>query len=134
MEEQTNQETALNLGTQYEFSKSLVAQLKDLEQGVINSKKEVLVNYLRKIKATYYMLLCNERKDYTIFRVTENKDLEVQYKEIVSILVDECLVNRGGIRGIDLTENKDAVEIWLYIDEEAFVYYFFPYDEAVIEV
>lgn len=139
MEEQTNTNNELNLGTQYEFSKNMVAQLSALEQGVINSKKEILMNYLRKIDCTYYMLLCNERKDYTVFRVgSYNEDMYLdhdhQYKELINILVDECLVNRGEIRGIDLTENKDAVEIWLYIDEEAFVYYFFPYDNAVIEV
>lgn len=136
MEEQTN---ALNLGTQYEFSKNMVSQIPALEQGVINSKKEILMNFLRKLDKTYYMLLCNERKDYTVFRIgSYDEDVypnhDHQYKEVINILVDECLVNRGEIRGIDLTENKDAIEIWLYIDEEAFVYYFFPYDEAIIEV
>lgn len=54
--------------------------------------------------------------------------------EIANILVDECLKNRGSIRGIDLTQAKDAMEIWLVIDDDAYVYYFFPYDAAVIEV
>ena len=33
---------------------------------------------------------------------------------------------------IDLTKNKGAIEIWLVIDGEAFMYYFFPYDAGVI--
>lgn len=126
----------LNLGTQYEFSKDMVKQLPNLTEGQLNSKKEIVKNFLRKSLNNYYMLLCNEQKDYTVFRITNNKekDRDEQKQEIVNILIDECLPNRGGIRGIDLTEQQDAVEIWLYIDEEAYVYYFFPYDEAVIEV
>lgn len=127
-------------GTLYDLNKSLVQQNeKILEQGVINSKKEIIMNYLRKIDNTYYMLLCNERKDYTVFRIgSYNEDMylnhEHQYKELIDILVDECLVNRGEIRGIDLTKNQDAIEIWLSIDGEAYVYYFFPYDTAIIEL
>lgn len=126
----------LNLGTQYEFSKDMVKQLPNLTEGQLNSKKEIVKNFLRKSLNNYYMLLCNEQKDYTVFRITNNeeKDRDEQKQEVVNILIDECLLNRGGIRGIDLTEQQDAVEIWLYIDEEAYVYYFFPYDEAVIEV
>ena len=36
---------------------------------------------------------------------------------------------------VDTTpKDEQAIEIWLSIDEEAFVYYFFPYDNAVIEI
>lgn len=130
MEEQTN---VLNLGTQYEFSKNMVSQLPALNEGNLNSKKEIVKNFIIKQNNFYYMLLCNEQKDYTVFHWNNICD-DTGAMEITKILVDECLKNRGEIRGIDLTENKDAVEIWLYIDEEAFVYYFFPYDEAIIEV
>jgi len=130
MEEQTN---VLNLGTQYEFSKNMVSQLPALNEGNLNSKKEIVKNFIIKQNNFYYMLLCNEQKDYTVFHWNNICD-DTGAMEIAKILVDECLKNRGEIRGIDLTENKDAIEIWLYIDEEAFVYYFFPYDEAIIEV
>ena len=88
---------------------------------------------MRQINNTYYMLLCNERKDYTVFKMND-KDNDDSIREIVSILVDECLRNRGEIRGIDLTKDKDAIEIWLIIEDEAYCYYFFPYDAAIIEV
>lgn len=130
MEEQTN---VLNLGTQYDFSKNMVSQLPALNEGNLNSKKEIVKNFIIKQSNFYYMLLCNEQKDYTVFHWNNICD-DTGAMEIAKILVDECLKNRGEIRGIDLTENKDAIEIWLYIDEEAFVYYFFPYDEAIIEV
>ena len=79
------------------------------------------------------MLICKEQGDYTIFRRYNMEDTE-KAMEISNILIDECLKNRGEIRGIDLTKDKDAIEIWLLIEEEAYCYYFFPYDAAVIEV
>ena len=48
--------------------------------------------------------------------------------------MQKTYVQRSLIKGIDLTKNEQAIEIWLSIDEEAFVYYFFPYDNAVIEI
>lgn len=116
-------------GNLYDINKNLVSQTEiKLSEGVLNSKKEIIKNFINKTNNNYYMLLCNERKDYTVFH---NNNLSM---ETAKILVDECLVNRGEIRGIDLTKDKDAIEIWLIIEDEAFVYYFFPYDIGIIEV
>ena len=75
------------------------------------------------------MLLCNERKDYTIFNLKQDNSFE----EATKILLDECLVNRGQVKSIELTESGDAIEIWLSIDKESYCYYFFPYNTGVIE-
>lgn len=124
----------ISLGTLYDVNKNLVLKNEiELTDGVLNSKKEIITNFMRQINNTYYMLLCNERKDYTVFKMND-KDNDDSVREIVSILVDECLRNRGEIRGIDLTKDKDAIEIWLIIEDEAYCYYFFPYDAAIIEV
>lgn len=137
---ETKEIPVVDMGTLYDLNKNLVQQHEvELTEGVLNSKKEIIMNYLRKMDNTYYMLLCNERKDYTVFRIgSYNEDIYLnhdhQYKELIDILVDECLQNRGEIRGIDITKDKGAIEIWLLIDEEAFAYYFFPYDSAIIEV
>lgn len=124
----------ISLGTLYDVNKNLVLKNEiKLTDGVLNSKKEIITNFMRKMNNTYYMLLCNERKDYTVFKIND-KNSDDSIREIVSILVDECLKNRGEIRGIDLTKGKDAIEIWLIIEDEAYCYYFFPYDAAIIEV
>ena len=124
----------ISLGTLYDVNKNLVLKNEiELTDGVLNSKKEIITNFMRQINNTYYMLLCNERKDYTVFKMND-KDNDDSIREIVSILVDECLRNRGEIRGIDLTKDKNAIEIWLIIEDEAYCYYFFPYDAAIIEV
>lgn len=124
----------VTLGTLYDVNKNLVAKNEiQLTEGVINSKKEIVKNFIMKTENAHYMLLCKEQSDYTIFRRYNMEDTE-KAMEISNILIDECLKNRGEIRGIDLTKDKDAIEIWLLIEEEAYCYYFFPYDAAVIEV
>lgn len=124
----------VTLGTLYDVNKGLVAKNEiQLTEGVINSKKEIVKNFIMKTENAHYMLLCKEQSDYTIFRRYNMEDTE-KAMEISNILIDECLKNRGEIRGIDLTKDKDAIEIWLLIEEEAYCYYFFPYDAAVIEV
>ena len=124
------------IGNLYDINKSLILQKKTrLNEGNLNSKKEIIKNFITDTHNFYYMLLCNERKDYTVF------DFHVQGGNVknngtqikcANCLVDECLKNRGIISDIDLTKDKQAIEIWMIIDEEAYVYYFFPYDNGVI--
>lgn len=124
----------ISLGTLYDVNKNLVEKHEvELTDGVINSKKEIVKNFIMKTENAHYMLLCKEQSDYTIFRRYNMEDAE-KAMEISNILIDECLKNRGEIRGIDLTKDRDAIEIWLMIEDHAYCYYFFPYDTAVIEV
>jgi hypothetical protein len=134
MEQENNEKKEIEFGTLYDINKNIVKQNEiKLSEGVLNSKKQIITDFIKKCNNHYYMLLCNERKDYTVFRWV-NISNDDDTKEIAQILVDECLTNRGEIRGIDLTKTKDAIEIWMVIDDEAYVYYFFPYDNAIIEV
>ena len=124
-----NSTTEITLGTAYDINKDLVERYeKELTAEKIIEKKEMLLNYLESHSDTYYMLLCNDRKDYTLFNLVDSKT------ELINVLVDECLKNRGIIKGIDQTQDQYAIEIWLSIDGESFCYYFFPYGEAVIKV
>lgn len=137
MEEQEKTTQELDTGMSlYDLNKSLVQKNEiKLNEGIINSKKEVIKNFLRKTDNKYYMLLCNDRKDYTVFTFEGAPDnIEERRNELINILVDECLVNRGEIRGIDLTQDQGAIEIWMSIEDDSYVYYFFPYDNAIIEV
>ena len=96
----------ISLGNLYDVNKNLVEQYEvKLSKGTLNSKKEIVKNFINKTKNKYYMLLCNERKDYTVFH---NNDLPM---ETSKILIDECLPNRGEIRGIDVTKDRTAIEI-----------------------
>lgn len=121
----------ITLGTAYEINKNLVEKYeKELTTKELQNKKTEIINFIQETKGQYYMLLCNDKKDYTIFNILNKNNIE----KMTNILVDECLVNRGIIKGIDLTKDKCAIEIWLSIENEAFCYYFFKYDDAVIEI
>ena len=80
------------------------------------------------------MLLCKEQSDYTIFRFLGDRHRTEESEAAAAILVDECLVNRGDVIVIDEADISQAFEIWLRIDGENYLYYLFPYDNAVIEV
>ena len=135
--EEKEKETTFELGTLYDVNKNIVqTSEKELSQGVINSKKEEIKNFLEKTKNEYYMLLCHERRDYTLFDL--GYETYYAYKEkckkTVDVLIDECLKNRGEIRGIVIIIDKIAIEIWVSIEEDYYVYYFFPYNEGVIDI
>ena len=120
MEEKEEKEIAI--GTLYEVNKTLIKQNeKKLSTAVLNSKKEIIKNFIYKTNNNYYMLLCNEQKDYTVFdfkRDKDNYDWDTPIcMDCARCLVDECLIPRGEIRGIDLTQTQDAIEIWMIIED-----------------
>ena len=48
----------ISLGTLYDVNKNLVLKNEiKLTDGVLNSKKEIITNFMRKMNNTYYMLL-----------------------------------------------------------------------------
>ena len=126
-----NKKNEASLGTLYEMNKQLISQsakpLGHLELAAVQMKIEDWFNW---IIDNYAMLLCHERRDYTIFHLyeTENENPPaIAAQELIG-----CLQDRGDILSID--ENKDkAWEIWLMIDKQPYCYYLFRYDEAVIE-
>ena len=120
-----NKTTKLSMGSLYELNKNLIKKnVSPLTEEELAGKGQIILDFIEK---TYYMLLCHDRRDYTVFRISESKE------ECVKILIDECLKNRGEILSIEPTENKDAFEIWIKIEDEVFCYYFFPYSQAIIE-
>lgn len=117
----------VSLGTAYDINKNLVKKYeKELTKEELEEKEKMLLKFTRSRFDHYYMMLCHDRRDYTIFH-TECTSGSV-FGELL-----ECLQNRGTVVGIDKTTDGAAIEIWLMIDDEAFCYYFFPYEEAVVE-
>lgn len=133
--------TTVEVGSLYDLNKTLVEQnVTALTEEELQNKKNLIVDFVNNSSNTYYMLLCNEKKDYTIFHRQYDSIRGIYLDNageiddtLERILIDECLPNRGQTKSIELTENKDAIEIWLSIDGESFCYYFFPYDMAIIE-
>lgn len=118
------------LGTLYDMNKNAMSSQKPLSNYALRNELDKAKRYFQDNKE-YFMLLCREQNDYTIFKISE-KTIE-KINEAASIL-GECLTNRGDVLSIDKHDLGPALEIWLRIDGENFVYYLFPYDEAIIEV
>lgn len=122
----------VSLGTLYDINKNAMKSIKELSYEERVAKRKLVEDFIADTHNHYYMLLCNDRRDFTI--VTLDVANEEKRAAAAFTVVDECLVNRGKIKAIDLTEHKDAIEMWLNIDDEEFCYYFFPYDNAIVEV
>ena len=118
------------MGTLYELNKSAMRASKTLDiKKTIKEKDKELFNFFATNK--FAMLLCNEQKDYTVFAMISNQSRESQVATAKEELYT-CLNNRGELLSFEKTEDGIAFEIWLRINEEIFVYYLIPYNEAVL--
>ena len=123
----------LTLGTLYDANKQLMAsnQIKPLTPMELVQKQKEIEDFFNMKCDTYGMLYCKERSDITIFHMYER-----QNPNPPALAAKECLgccTDRGEVLSIE--EQPDGnYEFWLRIDGEAFAYYLFPYDNAVIEV
>ena len=124
----------VTLGNLYDVNKELMQKAPVLTDNEIADKKDLFLDFLLKNDNIYFMLLCKERADYTLFRISEEKYIFKVSNDII-----ECLQNRGKIQSIEQVDG--AIEIWIKIHEtkewgsynESFCYYFFPYDTGVID-
>lgn len=111
----------------YDMNKQIINQLPDLEN--LDDKRLVINGLHKKFENTFYMLYGKEISYFTLFQIVNN---EISFgKEVV-----DCLNNIGRIKAIDMTENEDAVEIWVYLDEDenSTCLYLFPYDAGLVKV
>lgn len=113
------------MGTLYDLNKSAMEKEKKMTNMNINKTLKEMENFFS--KGSYFMLLCHEQRDYTVFQLTTENKISTAAEELKL-----CLKNRGDILSIDPTEDGIAYEIWLRTADGIFVYYLFPYDNAVI--
>lgn len=131
--EDVKKTSEITLGTAYDINKDLVQKYeKTLTDEELQQKKELIAQYILEVKQFYFMLLCHEQRDYTLFNLNNESDYEKSLKTATELI--ECLNNRGQIKGIDKTKDNMAIEIWISNENESFAYYFFGYDEGVIEI
>lgn len=121
----------VNLGaTLYDVNKQIMDSTgKTLSHLELAAKQKQIEDWFNMKVDCYAMLLCNERRDYTIFHLYENQNPNPP--AIAAAECIGCLTDRGQILSID--PDREAWEIWLKIDDESYCYHLFRYDEAVIE-
>ena len=115
----------------YELNRSIIEQ-----QGVLNAdtlaEKFKLINiFAADTKNDFYMLYGREMNYFTVFAKHEKWELET-----LALAVTECLANIGTVYSIELTAEKDAIEIWVKdIHQDLLTcMYLFPYDSGIVRI
>jgi hypothetical protein len=126
----------VTMGSLYELNQ----QAYDRVLPMSNVKKQEclldLYEWTKEQRCDYTMLLCHERRDYTILHYGDRED--ETYKDAIVKDLQECLTNRGRILDIRYVQDQDAWEIWLRISENGghqnYLYMFFNAEGFVVEV
>jgi hypothetical protein len=124
----------VSLGNLYDMNKQLMANEASISDEVLAEKKKALMDWITENFAqSYFMLLCNERKDYTVFRMKDSCPTIGAVTNMANDVI-ECMTNRGTLLALDLQE-AGGWELWLRdaIDNELYAFYLFPYGAAVLE-
>jgi hypothetical protein len=113
--------------TLFDINRQVYNKLEPISEEKLVEGKEAIFNYYASNRGSYFMLLSNENKSYTIFH-SKNRNND---SDIADQVID-VLQSYGTIKEITWI-GDNPVEIWITINEESFVYYFFNYDTGVIE-
>lgn len=125
----------LDLGINlYEFNKQAMKNENPMDPILLNNRLKEVAEELRCNPDSYWMLLNNERKDYTVFHIKKENLIIKWLTNALASDLKEALQNRGQVLSVDKLED-DNYEIWIrdQITEENFVYYLFDYTKAVLE-
>ena len=126
----------VTLGNVYDMNKQLMDQVPALDNRELGIHEDNLQHwFFNKIEQKYFMLLCHEQRDYTIFNLDGEHNACTSYAvkcKTAAYDVIDCMRNRGTITSIHLQEDG-AYELWIRNEEGSFAYYLFPYGAAVLE-
>lgn len=120
------------LGNEYELKRQAYEAIHPLGKTKVDECIDNIYNFVQNNNITYFMLLCRERNDYTIFNF-KDKDMKDYFKDAIK----DCIYNRGKPVDIGLAEDGAAFELWLKFpneDNRVHCYYFFPCDNCIIEI
>lgn len=121
------------IGSLYDLNKDLFKKEQSLDiKETFTKNEEEFKKFLKETNNKYYMLLCHEQRDYTLFnRISISEESADEALEGL----EDCVRMRGSLLSFSKTDDGLAYEIWIRnkITSEIFVYYFFPYNIGVIE-
>jgi hypothetical protein len=125
----------VTLGNLYDMNKQIMEHEPEMTKEAMRNVREQLKNWLSdRFRQKYFMLLCNDLKDYTVFNLDKSDQWFKPTNAVWHAAGDviECLTNRGTL--LSMEEQEDgAWECWIKTGEGCFAYYFFPYGQAVLE-
>lgn len=129
------QTSEVAMGNLYEMNKQLMAAAPALTAEQTMEKEPTLTKWFTDhFCQQYFMLLCKEQSDYTIFNLDKTSTWHTPrtgVAEQAAADVIDCMLNRGVLLSIDL-QDDGVWELWIRNREGCFAYYLFPYGNAVI--
>ena len=115
----------------YELNQGAMTALPAMSDDTIAAAKETISEFVHEyLHAHYFMLLSNERKYYTILDIGHATGTDFDYDTIEDMVI-ECLQTQGTLK--DISKVDGAIEFWVTIEDNSYVYYLFNYDKGVIK-
>lgn len=129
-------QSTVDFGNLYDVNKQLMDKEPAIDSAILSQQTMALKEWFQKTYLEkYYMLLCHELRDYTLFNFNthcfEEEPLPYDCAELATDVI-ECLTNRGTLLAIE-QQPDGAWECWIRNSEGSFAYYLFPYGAAVLE-
>lgn len=120
----------IGMGTLYDMNKIAIINLPKLSNKKFQKKMKEIENFFLSNPDKYFMLLNRETYNFTLFNLGNKNETAI----LLTITdLEECLNNRGKVVSLEM-DSMNNYEIWIVNeDNEALVYYLFPYDLGVIE-
>lgn len=119
----------VEMGTLYELNKQIMSQLPPQDKNTMNHNWTVIGDWFSQNQKRWFMLMCKERSDFTLFHITDN-----QFTKGVAEL-QEVLKERGEILAIQYQHGEDAFEIWVRESEdEVYMFMLFEAEWMIVEV
>lgn len=133
--EKDNSTSEIILGNLYDINKQIMDKEPELSTEETTKIKEELCSwFLEKINQKYFMILCHEERDYTLFNLdglrigsTDKEKCIIAAEDVI-----DCMKNRGILLSV-CKQDDGAYEIWIKKTEGCCAYYLFPYGAAVLE-
>lgn len=122
----------ITAGSLYDMNKQLFKKIKaPSEESVSIELANIGAWFSSNLNTKYYMLLCKERSDYTLFHLEDfNYDKATQE-------LREVLEERGEIMGFDFVHGENAYQCWVREredDHNVFMFMLFDADWMVIDI
>ena len=118
----------------YELNKTLYKSMPEITFNELQEKKKEIKQWIEECGDKYFMLLCRERNDFTLFHVVAPIIKDDAFENIEKEVVD-IVCSRGKIKSIETEDNfpEKWTQFWVEDNNEVYMYAFFPYDQGVIE-
>lgn len=118
----------------YELNKTLYKSMPEITFNELQEKKKELRKWIDEQKSKYFMLLCRERSDYTVFHIYVPILIDPTVLPIEREIID-IVCSRGRVKAMETIEDnsENVIQFWVEDNDAVYMYALFPYDVGVIE-